>query len=103
MIKVLVTRQATALVLLACLILKEIVMLFCSKAEAGKINNALAQGNVRTVDTGNIVLGGGFRLPDRTADTGAIRLGGGFRLPVRTTDTGAIRLGGGFRLPVRGA
>ncbi len=76
-------------------------MLFCSKADAGKINDTTV--NSDTVDTGKIVLGGGFRLPVRTADAGAIRLGGGFRLPVRTADTGAIRLGGGFRLPVRGA
>ena len=56
-------------------------MLFCSKADAGKINDTTA--NFGTADTGKIVLGGGFRLPVRTADTGTIRLGGGFRLPVR--------------------
>jgi uridylate kinase len=69
-------------VLLACFYLEEIVMLFCSKAEADKINNVPVQTNTRAVETGKIVLGGGFRLPVRTTDTGAIRLGGGFRLPV---------------------
>jgi hypothetical protein len=58
-------------------------MLFCSKSEAGSINNAPVQADIPTIDMGKIVLGGGFRLPVRTADTGAIRLGGGFRLPAR--------------------
>jgi hypothetical protein len=78
-------------------------MLFCSKAQAGKINEATVSTETTTVDAGKITFGGGFRLPVRTTDADKIRLGGGFRLPVRTADTGAIRLGGGFRLPVRGA
>ncbi len=78
-------------------------MLFCSKSEAGIINEAPVQAHIPVDVSGKIILGGGFRLPIQTVDTGAIRTGGGFRLPVRTADTGVIRMGGGFRLPVRGA
>ena len=57
-------------------------MLFCSQTVVGP-TNASPQAEIRTVDCGKIVLGGGFRLPACTVDKGTIRLGGGFRLPVR--------------------
>jgi len=70
-------------VLLACFIPEEIVMLFCSKTQAGMATETPAQADIRKIDNGKVVLGGGFRLPVRTVDNGTIRLGGGFRLPVQ--------------------
>ena len=58
-------------------------MLFSSKVHADTTTDSPVQADIRTIDNGKIVLGGGFRLPVRIVDNGTIRLGGGFRLPVQ--------------------